>query len=172
MNAVRRERRSIRKMPIVISEIFRWTLFGVLLTGLILSRMSQKMSKAAFSDVSGAVTAAADLTGSTESGGQMLRRLYHIDPQQLRDFTLYAPATNMSANELLIAQTTNSADAEAILSAATERIATQKKSFAGYGIAQTEMLSHAVTESRGGYVLLYVGEDPENVKKTFASATG
>ena len=58
----------------------------------------------------------------------------------------------------------------AVTDAVNARVEKQKTGFRGYGVDQTEMLEHSITESAGGYVLFYSGNDPQKVKSAFHGA--
>ena len=101
----------------------------------------------------------------------MIRRLYGLDRSSYQGASLYYPASNMGAEELLLIQMKDAAQQETIEEAIRNRIKTQKKSFDGYGVRQFDLLeNHCVVEVRGNYVLFAVGENAEDIRSAFLSA--
>ena len=117
-----------------------------------------------------AVTQAADLTPMQEADGQMVKRLYGLDPNDYEGVLLYYPTTNMGAEELLVIKLRDTTQQEAVTAAIDARMASQMSNFDGYGVGQYEMLEKRITEVRGNYILLVVASDPTPVQQAFLKA--
>ena len=77
----------------------------------------------------------------------------------------------MGAEELLIVKLTSVDQAEAVRSAIDARLQTQKNTFDGYGVEQTDLLTnHAAVEVRGNYVLFVVSRTADQVRQAFLDA--
>lgn len=128
------------------------------------------LSKTPFDQMQQAVSAAADLSNTDPGDNQMIRRLYGLTPADYDGVLLFCPKTNMGAEELFLVHLKDMSQEAAVTDAVNARVEKQKTGFRGYGVDQTEMLEHSITESAGGYVLFYSGNDPQKVKSAFHGA--
>lgn len=156
------------KIPLL--EAAKWVLVALLLVFIIFLLSANRVSQASFESVRDAVVASADLSPMAEADNQMLGRLYGLSAGDYEGMTLYAPTTNMGAEELLVIKLKDRSQQEAVKAAIEARIQTQMDSFEGYGISQYEMLQNAVIEVQGNFVLLVVAADPAPVRKAFLGA--
>ena len=148
-------------------KFIKWLLIIVLAVFLISGRLSNRISITDFSTMAKAVTEATDLTPMQEADNQMLKRLYCLDSASYDGVLLYYPTSNMGAEELLLLKMKDTSQTEEVRTAIENRLATQKKSFDGYGAAQTAMLEKSIIKVRGNYALFISAEDPESVRQAF-----
>lgn len=151
-------------------EIIKWAVFVVMLLMIILALSKGRPSKAAFEDVKAAVVTASNVPAEKESTGALVKRFYGISPDDYEAYCLYAPVNAMDAEELLLIKLKDSSQEESVVTAMEGRIQKQKDAFDGYGAEQTAMLEKSVVSSKGGYVLLYVGDVPDAVNAAFEKA--
>ena len=155
----------------VVYEIARWTAAVLAVVFLFLLFGNNPVSNADPADVESAVTAQIEMTNMLKADNQMIKRLYGLDPAAYESCVLYYPTTNMQAEELLIIKLSDTAQAQAIETAIEARLETQKASFDGYGIEQYDMLvSNAVVEVRGNYVLFVVNAASAQARQAFLDA--
>ena len=148
-------------------KFVKWLLIVVLAVFLISGRLSSRISSTDFASMSKAVSEAVDLTPMQLADNQMLKRLYGLDGSLFDGVMLYYPTTNMGAEELLLVKMKDASQADEVRAAMEGRLATQKKSFDGYGAAQTAMLEKSIIEVRGNYALFISAEDPARVRQAF-----
>ena len=148
-------------------KFVKWLLIVVLAVFLISGRLSSRISSTDFASMSKAVSEAVDLTPMQLADNQMLKRLYGLDGSLFDGVMLYYPTTNMGAEELLLVKMKDTSQADEVRAAMESRLATQKKSFDGYGAAQTAMLEKSIIEVRGNYALFISAEDPARVRQAF-----
>lgn len=152
-------------------ELARWAaaLAAVLL--LVTMFRGDPVSQADPAEVTAAVVETLDLSTMLEGDNQMIKRLYGLDPSAYAACTLYYPATNMGAEELLLIQLSEVSQQETVRAAIEARLETQKNTFEGYGVEQTDLLqNHAVLEVRGNYVLFVVNADCDAARTAFVGA--
>ena len=148
-------------------KFVKWLLIVVLAVFLISGRLSSRISSTDFASMSKAVSEAVDLTPMQLADNQMLKRLYGLDGSLFDGVMLYYPTTNMGAEELLLVKMKDASQADEVRAAMEGRLATQKKSFDGYGAAQTAMLEKSIIDVRGNYALFISAEDPARVRQAF-----
>ena len=159
-----------RDPGVLIPCVLKWALFLLLFITLIGRIRGGRPSRTPFDQMTRAVTGAADLSNTDQADNQMVRRLYRLTPSDYEGVLLYAPKTNMGAEELFLIHLKDQSQEKEAVQAVKQRIRTQKNSFKGYGAEQTAMLEKSVWESRGGYVLYYCGNQPQKVKRAFENA--
>ncbi len=155
---------------ISLPEILKWLLVILLCVFLVRKNTGETMSTANFSNVAEKVFAAADQSKMKQGDNLMIRRLYQLDPSTFDAITLFYPATNMGAEEILLVHLKDAKQADQVVKRMEARVESQKTSFQGYGAEQVAMLDQAVIEAKGGYALLAVTASPEKVKKAFEAA--
>lgn len=169
-----RENRGRRKTPVAswiyVFEVIKWVAFVAIVIMLVRTKLSVRPSKTGFEEMKAAVTKDADLDNTKESDTLLLKRFYSLDATEYDGFVYYSPKTNMGAEELVLIRLKNPEQHEAVMAAFDARIATQLKSFEGYGVDQTELLKNAVTDYAGNYCLLYVGARADVVQSAFRKA--
>ena len=158
-------------MKALLLEIARWAVALAAVICLVLMFRADPISDADPVAVRAAATEQMDLSQVLEADNQMLRRLYGLDPSAYESIVLYYPATNMGAEELLIVKLASVDQADSVRSAIDARLQTQKNTFDGYGVEQTDLLTnHAAVEVRGNYVLFVVSRTAEQVRQAFLDA--
>lgn len=153
------------------SPIIFTVLKVICLAGLVFflyTKMSgSRLSTVSFADMQSAVTGAADMATMQEADNQMIKRLYGLDPSLYDGVCLYYPLTNMGAEELFLLKLKDTSQQDEVRSAIEGRLATQKKSFEGYGIEQSAMLNRSVYEVRGNYAIFVSADDTAPMKNAF-----
>lgn len=158
---------NIRRYGLPVVMILSVVLLGWYLAAL---QRQDRQSSAALPDVSAAVLATLDQTTMEEADTQMVKRLYGLDPAEYAGVVLYAPVTNMDAEELLIVKLQDVSQQETVEQAVQARLKTQKTSFDGYGVEQFALLEQSVVDVEGNYVLFVVGENAGKAQKAFLAA--
>ncbi|MDD5922842.1 MAG: DUF4358 domain-containing protein [Eubacteriales bacterium] len=150
--------------------ILKWGLVLLCAFVIISGAFTNRTSSTSFQDMRKQVVKAADLTNMKKADDQMIRRLYGFDPDSFDGIVLYYPKSNMNAEELLLVKLKNEDQRDQMEKTISNRVATQKKSFKGYGAKQTAMLEKSIVEVRGNYALYISAKNPEKVKAAFDAA--
>lgn len=91
---------NLREPGLLIPCVLKWALFLLLFITLIGRIRGGRPSRTSFDQMTQAVTGAADLSNTDQADNQMVRRLYRLTPSDYEGVLLYAPKTNMGAEEL------------------------------------------------------------------------
>lgn len=158
------------KSKIPLLETAKWLCVAALIVMLTLMLSANRESNTDFETMSGAVTAAADLSTMAEGDNQTLKRLYGLSAADYDGFLLYYPTTNMGAEELLVIKLADKDQQQAVSDAIVSRKKKQMDSFEGYGIDQYAMLEKSIVEVQGNYILFVSAADPAAVQKAFLGA--
>jgi len=143
----------------------------VLMVIFIISEYSfDRESKAAFEDVSKAVSERFSQKNVITGDNQMIKRLYGIDPNEYSDVLLYYPSTNMGSEELLLVKLNDLSQQETVKKAMEERVDSQKNVFEGYAPDQVAMLEKAKVDVEGNYILMVSAENPDEIVSDFLKA--
>jgi multidrug efflux pump subunit AcrB len=138
-----------------------------LLVFIILLQMGTPDSKSSLEEVSQAVSASVSLEGMEESSNQMFKKFYGLNANDYEGVSLYAPASNMDAEEILIIKLKDSSQAEAVTAAVNKRLETQKSSFEGYGIEQFDLLEDHILDVQGNFILYVVHPEASKADQAF-----
>ncbi|MCR5292547.1 MAG: DUF4358 domain-containing protein [Eubacterium sp.] len=143
----------------------------VLMVIFIISEYSfDRESKAAFEDVSKAVSERFSQKNVITGDNQMIKRLYGIDPNEYSDVLLYYPSTNMGSEELLLVKLNDLSQQETVKKAMEARVDSQKNVFEGYAPDQVAMLEKAKVDVEGNYILMVSAENPDEIVSDFLKA--
>lgn len=155
-------------MKVKIIELARWLTVLAMLLSLLLLFAGNPVSSAPFARVCEAVLPQVDTANMQQADNQMVKRLYGLDPAAFEGCVLYYPSTNMDAEELLILKMQDVSQAEEVSAAIQTRLQTQKTSFDGYGVEQTDLLTnYCVVEVRGNYALFVVSKTCDAARTAF-----
>lgn len=152
-------------------ETVRWVAAAAMIVCLLVLFGGDPISGAEFADVSAAVVPEVNTENMTEAENQMVKRLYGLDPVDFEGCTLYYPRTNMDAEELLILKLKDVSQREAVEKAIEARLQTQKTTFDGYGVGQTDLLTnYCVIDVRGNFALFVVSKTCDAAQAAFRDA--
>lgn len=112
-----------------------------------------------------AVLAECDLDGMEEAKDMRLKRAFGLNVSDYAEYLYFAPDNTMSVNEFLIVKTSDPSQLPAVRAGIEARLASEKKSFDGYGVNQTELLNNAKIVEDGPYLVFSCGEHAEDFVK-------
>lgn len=142
----------------------------ILLVFIILLQAGNKNSNSTLNAVTDSVIKAIKVEGMEESSNRMFKKFYGLNASDYEGVTLYAPVTNMNAEELLIIKLKDRSQAESVTEAINSRLETQKSSFEGYGIEQFDLLENHVLDVQGNFILYIVHPDATKADQAFRSS--
>lgn len=138
-----------------------------LLVFIIYLQTDTKESDASLDTVAENVTKAVSLENMEESTNRMFKKFYGLNANDYEGVVLYAPLTNMNAEEILIVKLKDTSQGEAVSEAVNARLETQKSSFEGYGVEQYALLEDHVLDVQGNFVLYIVHKDANKADQAF-----
>lgn len=160
----------MNKKSVSVLTIIRIAMVAALLIFFIVFQVGNKSSNASLKSVSENVVGTLDLEGMQESNNRMFQKFYGLDAEDYEGVTLYSPASNMDAQELLIVKLKDTSQAEAVTEAINSRLETQMNSFEGYGIEQYAMLEDHVLDVQGNFILYVVHPNAGSADEAFRNS--
>lgn len=142
----------------------------ILLVFIILLQVGNKNSNSTLNAVTDSVIKAIKVEGMEESSNRMFKKFYGLNASDYEGVTLYAPVTNMNAEELLIIKLKDRSQAESVTEAINSRLETQKSSFEDYGIEQFDLLENHILDVQGNFILYIVHPDATKADQAFRSS--
>lgn len=142
----------------------------ILLAFIILLQIGNKNSNSTLNAVTDSVIKSIKVDGMEESSNRLFKKFYGLNANDYEGVTLYAPVTNMNAEELLIIKLKDSSQAEAVTKAINSRLETQKSSFEGYGIEQFDLLENHILDVQGNFILYIVHPDAAKADQAFRNS--
>ncbi|WP_346870711.1 DUF4358 domain-containing protein [Clostridium sp. UBA5119] len=99
-----------------------------------------------------------------------LRKLYYISKNEVEDFILYAPKSNMDANEVLILKGKSEEAIEQLKVKVDGRIKKQSDSFNSYRPEEYDIISNRVLDIKGKYLILIISRDSATIEAAINKA--
>ena len=130
-------------------------------------QVGTRESKSSLKAVTDSVMKTVDTKAIEESTNRMFKKFYGLNANDYEGVSLYAPKTNMDAEEVLIIKLKDSSQAESVTKAINTRLETQKSSFEGYGAKQFDLLKNHVLDVRGNFILYIVHPDAGKADQAF-----
>lgn len=151
-----------------VFSAIRAGLVVLLLVFVILLQLRDRVSNTPMANVEAAVTSSISLDDMEKSSARMFRKFYGLAASDYESVVLYAPKTNMDAEELLLIKLQSTDQAEAAADACEQRRQSQKDVFEGYGPEQYDLLeNHYVLDVQGNYILYIVGDNAAAADRAF-----
>lgn len=119
------------------------------------------------SDIESYIVANCNLDKMVKGNGKSLRRFYGINPNDLDQFVVYTPKSNMDVDEMLIVKVKDSSQIETIEESIDDRVNKQIENFNGYGAEQVALLENYEIKIKDKYVFYVVSKDAEKIKELF-----
>lgn len=139
----------------------------ILLIFIVSLQKGEKDSTASLKSVANNVAKSVTLDAVEESTNRMFKKFYGLNANDYEGVTLYAPVTNMDAEEILIVKLKDNSQAESVTAAINKRLETQKSTFEGYGVEQFDLLKKHILDVRGNFILYIVHPDADKADKAF-----
>lgn len=139
----------------------------VLLAFILYLQAGAKESNASIEDVAKNVTKSVNMEAMEESTNRMFKKFYGLNANDYEGVVLYAPKTNMDAEEILIVKLKDTSQAESVTAAIEKRLETQKSSFEGYGIEQYDLLKNHILDVQGNFIFYVVHPDASKADQAF-----
>ena len=93
-----------------------------------------------------------------------LRKLYYISKNEVEDFILYAPKSNMDANEVLVLKGKSEEVIQQLKVKVEGRIKKQSDSFNSYRPEEYDIISNRVLDIKGKYLILIISKDAATIE--------
>ena len=110
-----------------------------------------------------------DLSNMNLGDRDDLEKLYDIEPDDLEDFLLYIPRTNISANEIAILKVKDKDEIDNIKEKISLRIENQSTNFKDYLPEEYFLIEKHLLKTKGNYIIFTISEDVETIENIFDS---
>ena len=129
--------------------------------------LKQADNKVPFSTVKANLTSAVSSDRMEISTARFLKKYYGLNADDYDGVLLYAPVTNMDAEELLLIKCKDTSQAEAVRDAMLKRQQTKETTFEGYAPEQYELCQNYILDEQGTYLLLIISPAAEEIDTVF-----
>lgn len=113
---------------------------------------------------------AASMENMKKGDMNRLKKLYHLEADEVQDFVLYTAESNMEADELAVIQVKQEHQADSVKEKIMERIEAQKVKLEDYRPEQFYLVEKHVLKVKGRYILFTVSKDAEQIESAFSEA--
>lgn len=158
--------KKINKKLIIITGVFVFTVAAF--AGCSSSKSSSKSPEV--SKIVEEMKGAIDESNMKKVGEDKLKKLYKINPDELEEFVVYVPATNLKANELAVLKVKDASKVESIKDQISKRVEKQASSFKDYLPDEYYLIEKHVLKTQGNYILLSISKDSDKIESVFNKA--
>ena len=99
-----------------------------------------------------------------------LKKLYHLNANEIQDFVLYTAESNVEASELAVIRVKQEDQAESVKEKIMTRIEAQKVKLKDYRPEQFYLVEKHILKVKGRYILFTVSKDAEQIESAFNEA--
>ena len=124
-------------------------------------------SKKTFEEVKAHVSASVHSDRMSESTSRFLKKYYGLNAEDYEGVLLYAPLTNMDAEELLLIKCKDASQAESVKEAMEKRQQTKATTFDGYAPEQYDLCQNYILDEQGTFLLFVISPDAIDIDKEF-----
>lgn len=118
-------------------------------------------------DIDNELNKSVDLSNMDMGNGEKLEKLYDIDPEDLEEFSLYVPKSNIEANEIGIFKIEDSTNLGEIKAKIEKRLEEQAAIFKDYLPEEYYLTENSLLKTKDDYILFVISEDVELIEKIF-----
>ena len=129
--------------------------------------LKKKESIADFSYVKTIVENSINSDRMEESTGRFFKKYYGLNSEDFDGVLLYAPVSNMDAEEVLLVKCKTDEQAENLVDIIEERQQTKENTFAGYAPEQYDLCQNYILDQQGHYIIFIVSGDAETIDAAF-----
>lgn len=144
-------------------------LYGILLTLVMVTFIGLygvvKIKEPSMDEINASILKTADLTNMIQGDVKKLRKLYYINKNEVENFILYAPKTNMDANEVLVLKGKDEESVKILRDKIEARVDKQSDSFASYRPELKEVIDDYELKENGQYLYLIISEENKKINK-------
>ncbi|MBB6671538.1 DUF4358 domain-containing protein [Cohnella nanjingensis] len=101
--------------------------------------------------------------------GDMVKKMYHLDPALLEDYAIRTPLMNVKTNEIAILKVKDAANVPTVEAAVKQRASDVQKQFETYHRDQYENAKNYKLVTKDNYVLFLISENPDALLKAYDS---
>ncbi|MCF6464294.1 hypothetical protein C3E90_00100 [Clostridium sp. Cult2] len=157
----------------MIRKRYKNMFYGIILCSLILFVLTSCSSKSStddnlsVKDIDDKIKESINLSNMELGDSDRLEKLYDIDNDDLEEFILYTPKTNIQANEIAIFKVKDSKEIDDITEKITERIEVQSTNFKDYLPEEYYLIENHVLKAKGNFILYAISEEVETIEEIF-----
>ena len=152
-------------LEIAVGAALILTIFLVLRNQVDRKRSAIELSEAALG-------AMANKDQCREAEGWELKKYYGISEEDVEEFVLWLPVSNMDAAELCVVKCASDEDAESVAELLQKRLKDQISLFENYGVEQMKLLNAARVVNVGPYAVLIIDEQADDAAAAVMKLTG
>ncbi len=140
----------------------------ILLIGvLIYTQVRKTQSSTPIEDVANQTISGLDMSSLKEGSHRLFKKFYGLDASDYDGIVLYAAASSMDVDEILIVKLKDPDQEEALTDAINDRLETLKNSFKNYGVDQYALLNSSILDVQQNYLLYIVHPEAKIADQDF-----
>lgn len=113
---------------------------------------------------------AASMENMEKGDMNRLKKLYHLEAEEVQDFVLYTAESNVEAEELAVIQVKQEHQVDSVKEKIMKRIGAQEVKLKDYRPEQFYLVEKHVLKVKGRYILFTVSKDAGQIESAFSKA--
>ncbi|GAA0729268.1 hypothetical protein GCM10008905_29050 [Clostridium malenominatum] len=156
-------------MKNLLKNILLLFLLIILPTGILFGCSSQKASKKnpSSKEIGEKIKQAMDLSQMKDGDSEKLYKSYDIKENEIENFFLLTPPSNIKAEELLIVKLKDSKDIDSIKEKIQNRVDAQSTSFKDYLPEEYNLIENHILEVKDNFIFFTISKDGDKQKELF-----
>lgn len=153
--------KGLNKYFLIIFSITLIVLLGIS------SVLRVKVKDVDIKEIMSSIESICDFSNLNVGSSKDLKRIYGINTDDIEDFRIYTPMSNMNSDKLLLIKVKNEDDTETIEKKIQEITKKQGSTFKDYAPDQYALIESKLLYVKGKYCILFIGKDIENASEAF-----
>lgn len=143
---------------------YYFALVGVVLIVFIALYQLVKVKDLDMNELKDQISQVVNLEKVEQGDSLKLRKLYYIDKNEVEEFILFAPKSNMDAEEVLVLKSGDEENMINLKSKVEARIKKQSDSFRNYRPEEYDIISNSVLKVKGNYLVLIISKESAEIE--------
>jgi multidrug efflux pump subunit AcrB len=139
----------------------------ILTVGILTKLAFQEKKDPSISQIVSSVYSKLDKSTVEKSGADELKKLYNISPSEVEDYVLFAPKSNMDANEFLVLRESSSNKTDQLINKLNTHLKAQQDTFVDYAPKQYSIVKNGSVEEIGKYIILVSAPNAKEIEAAY-----
>lgn len=131
------------------------------------SKSENTSKEISIEEINKKITQVVDISELTKGDENKLDKLYGIKKENIEDFVLYLPPSNIEASELLLIKVKDKTSIDSIKEKIAKRVEKKSEIFKDYLPEEYYLVEKHVLDSKNQYILFSIHKEGNKVQKAF-----
>jgi translation elongation factor EF-1beta len=149
----------------MVKSMIKFLLIGLVAITLIACGPKEKTTSV--EEINQKIIQVADVSELTKGNNDKLKKLYDISEEEIQDFVLYLPPSNIEASEILVLKVKDEGNLDEIKDKIFQRVDKKSEIFKDYLPEEYYLVEKKILDSNNKYLIFAVHRDWAKIQKAF-----